>query len=468
MTFKITFLGAAQSVTGSRYLVEANDRKVLVDCGLHQERHLRSLDWETCPAHPETIDAAFLTHAHLDHCGMLPKLVKDGFRGPIYCTPATREIAEVVLLDSAQLQMEDAETKQRRHRREGRKGPYPEAALYDVQDAEDCFPQFSEKDYLTDVSVGAGIHGMLYEAGHALGSSNVKLHVRQGGEERTILFSGDIGRPEKPILMDPTHFGQADYVVMESTYGDRVTDLPDNNEEELAECINWTVKSGGNVIIPSFAFERSQELLFYLNRLLLADTIPHLMVFLDSPMAVKITEIFQRYTDLMDAETLGMIGEGHSPFDFRGLNLVKTIGQSKAINHIKGTVIVIAGSGMCTGGRIKHHLVANISRPDSSIVFVGYQAQGTLGREIIEGARQVRIFGAQFPVRARVVNLKGFSAHADQRQLLSWVQGLKEPPRAVFITHGEPEASKTFADLVRQQTGWKTIVPAQGEVFTLD
>jgi metallo-beta-lactamase family protein len=468
MTFKLTFLGAAQSVTGSRYLLEANDIRVIVDCGLHQERHLRGLDWARCPTDPRTIDAAFLTHAHLDHCGMLPKLVKDGFHGPIYCTPATREIAEVVLLDSASLQMEDAETKRRRHRGEGRKGRYPEAPLYDVNDAEACFPLFSEAEYLTDIRVGSGVRGILYEAGHTLGSANVELHVGQAGEERTILFSGDIGRPEKPILMDPTHFRQADYVVMESTYGDRTTELPDNNEDELAECINWTVKAGGNVIIPSFALERSQELLFYLNRLLLKDAIPHLMVFLDSPMAIRITEIFQQYEDLMDEETAGMIKEGHSPFDFRGLNLVRTIAQSKAINHIKGTAIVIAGSGMCTGGRIKHHLAANISRPDSSILFVGYQAAGTLGREIVEGARQVRIFGQRFPVRAKVVYLRGFSGHADQGQLLSWVQGLTKPPRAVFVTHGEPEASQAFAALVRERTGWNAIVPAQGEDFTLD
>jgi len=468
MGLKLNFLGAAHSVTGSRYLVDTGDVKLLVDCGLHQERQFRERDWAPFPVDPSTIDAVFLTHAHLDHTGLLPKIVRDGFRGPVYCTSATAEIAEVILLDSASLQEEDAETKRKRHQREQRKGPFPEVPLYTVRDAELCTPLFVSVEYRKPLKVAQGIEATFVEAGHALGSAALSLRIKRGQAERTILFSGDLGRPGKPILNDPAAVRHADYVVMESTYGDRTIDSPQNNAAELAEVVNWTVKAGGNVVIPSFALERAQEVLYYLNQLLLSDTIPHLMVFLDSPMAVRITEIFQHHYELMDAETHRLINRGTSPFDFAGLHMVKTIDQSKAINHIAGTVIIIAGSGMCTGGRIKHHLVANISRPDSTILFVGYQAAGTLGREIVDGAKQVRIFGQVYPVRARVVYLGGFSGHADQGQLLDWVSGLTQPPQHIFDTHGEPTVVEDFARLVHERTGWNATAPGYGEEVMLD
>lgn len=468
MTLKLRFLGAAHSVTGSRYLIETNGTRLLVDCGMYQERQFRSRDWAPFPVDPRTIHAAFLTHAHLDHSGLIPKLVREGFHGKIYCTSATKEIAEVILLDSASLQVEDAETKRRRHKREGRKGPYPEVPLYTVEDAEACFSHFAEARYKQVLNVAPGVEAAFFEAGHTLGSSMLRLRLEENGHERTLLFSGDMGRPDRPILMDPTTFTEADYVVMESTYGDRVTPAPEDNVRELADIINWTVKAGGNVLIPSFALERSQEVLYDLNELLMKNTIPHLMVFLDSPMAVSITEIFQRHREMMDKETIHLIRNGNSPFDFAGLNLVRTTEQSKAINHIAGTVIIIAGSGMCTGGRIKHHLVTNISRPDSSIVFVGYQAAGTLGRDIVEGARQVRLFGETYPVEARVVYLHGLSGHADRDQLLRWVMSLKTPPRHVFITHGEQEASESFAELLRSKTGWNVTSPAYYDQVVLD
>jgi metallo-beta-lactamase family protein len=468
MTIKLTFLGAARSVTGSRYLVDVDGTRLLVDCGMYQERQFRSRDWEPFLVDPRSINAVLLTHAHLDHSGLLPKLVRDGLRAPIYCTSATGEIAEVILLDSASLQEEDAEIKRNRHRKESRKGPYPEVPLYTVHDAESCIPLFARADYKKPIDLAPGVDATFFDAGHTLGSAALRLRLGRGAEERTVLFSGDLGRPGKPILNDPTTFSQADYVVMESTYGDREIESPENNAGELAEVINWTVKAGGNVIIPSFALERAQELLYYLNELLLKNAIPHLMVFVDSPMAVNITEIFRRHHELMDKDTNRLLHLGKSPFDFAGLNMVRSIDQSKAINHIAGTVIVIAGSGMCTGGRIKHHLVANISRPDSSILFVGYQAAGTLGREIVDGAAQVRIFGENYPVEAKVVYLHGFSGHADQQQLLKWLTSLTKPPSHVFITHGESDVTEGFAGLVREKTGWNATAPEYGDEVVLD
>ena len=468
MQIKLAFLGAAQSVTGSCYLVEASNMRLLVDCGLYQERELRGRNWAPFPVSPETIDAVLLTHAHLDHCGLLPKLVREGFHGPIYCLAATAEIAEIMLLDSANLQQEDAEFKKKRHRKDSRKGPYPEVPLYTIDDAKASFPLFSPVEYRKTVSIGKGIEATFYDAGHVLGSSMIRVRIRQNGEERTILFSGDIGRWGKPILRDPTLFEEAAYVLVESTYGDRLSEPSEDAANKLADVINATVKSGGNIVIPSFALERSQEILYYLNKFLLEDRIPHLMVFIDSPMAVSITEVFEHHSELFDKEMVRLMRQKKSPFDFRGLNLVRTAEESKAINRIKGTVIIIAGSGMCTGGRIKHHLVTNISRKESTILFVGYQAAGTLGREIVDGAEKVRILGQHYPVKARVVQINGFSAHADRDELLKWLASLHRPPRRLFVTHGESSIAQHFASLVRGKTGWEVVVPQYQEELRLD
>ncbi len=459
MKIKLTFLGGAQSVTGSRYLVEVNNTRFLVDCGLYQERQHLGRNWGPFPILPKMLDAILLTHAHLDHCGLVPKLVREGFDHPIYCTPATAEIAEIVLLDSAKLQVEDAEFKKRRHEREGRKGPYTEIPLYTPDDAQASFPLLSKVEYGKTIVIGNGIEVSFHDAGHILGSSMIRVRVRQDDEERTIIFSGDIGRWDKPIIRDPTMFKEADYVLVESTYGDRSLTSPEDGAKQLSEVINATVKTKGNIVIPSFALERSQEILYYLNRLLMENRIPHLLVFVDSPMAVSVTDVFDHHTDLFDREMLKFIQQGQSPFHFRGLQLVRTIEASKAINHITGTIIIIAGSGMCNGGRIKHHLVSNISRPDSTILFVGYQAEGTLGRQIVEGANDVRILGQYYPVKARVIQISSFSAHADREQLLKWLSGFEKPPRRLFITHGETNVSKKFADLVKDRFGWDTSLP---------
>lgn len=468
MQIKLTFLGAAQNVTGSRYLVEANDTIFLVDCGLYQERELRGRNWEPFPIPPQSLDAVLLTHAHLDHCGLLPKLSREGFHGPICCTAATAEITEIILMDSAKLQQEDADFKRRRHQREGRKGPYPEIPLYTTDDAKASFPLFSPIPYGETVEIGKGVEVSFHDAGHILGSSMIRVSVRQNGEERTILFSGDIGGWDKPILRDPTLFEEADYVLVESTYGDRLHERSENTASELAEVVNTTVKAGGNIVIPSFALERAQDLLYYLNKSLLEDRIPHLMVFVDSPMAVSVTQVFKHHPELFDEEMSELLRRRKSPFDFPGLNLVRTIDESKAINRITGSVIIIAGSGMCTGGRIKHHLVNNITRSESTILFVGYQAVGTLGRQIVDGAKEVRILGQYYPVRARVLQLNGLSAHADREQLLKWLSSLRMPPKRLFVTHGEPSASQHFASLVRGKTGWEIAIPRYQDEALLD
>lgn len=468
MRFKLSFLGAAGSVTGSRFLLEANDVRVLVDCGLCQERESKHRDWEPFPVSPDTIDAVLLTHAHIDHCGLLPKLVRDGFHKDIYCTGATADIAEIMLVDSAKIQEEDAEFKRRRHRREGRKGPYPEVALYTAEDAEACVELFSPVEYGKAVQIGDGVVATFYNAGHVFGSSMIEVSVSQGGATRIVLFSGDVGRWNEPIQRDPTVFRQADYVIVESTYGDRLHEDSGSLEAELAEVVNSAVENGGNVVVPSFALERTQDVLYHMNKLLIEKRIPHILVFVDSPMAVSITEVFENHPELFDKEMKSLVKRGDSPFDFPGLTMVRSVDESKGINRIRGTAMIIAGSGMCNGGRVKHHLVSNIARPESVILFVGYQARGTLGRHIVDGAREVRILGQRYPVRARIAQIQAFSAHADRDDLLRWLFHLEAPPRHAFVVHGEPEVSARFAETIRERMGWKTSVPSYRQGFVLD
>lgn len=468
MQIRLKFLGAAQNVTGSRYLVQVNGSSIVVDCGLFQERDMRSRNWERSPIAPETIHALLLTHAHVDHCGLLPKLVREGFRNRIYCNVATAEISEIILLDSAKLQEEDAENKRRRHEREGRRGPYPEVPLYTTDDAKEVFPLLSPVRYGAPQKIGEGIEATFHDAGHVLGSSMVTLSIRQNGERRTILFSGDIGRWNRPILRDPTVFGEADYVVMESTYGNRLHQEDQKVGQTLSEVINHTQRAGGNIVVPTFALERAQELLYYLNKLLTENRIPHLLVFVDSPMANRITGVFERHPELFNDRMAALYHQKGSPFDFQGLKMVGTVDESKAINHIKGTVIIIAGSGMCTGGRIKHHLVQNISRAESTVLFVGYQAEGTLGRQIIDGSKEVRILGQKHRVKAKIVQMQGFSAHADRDELIRWASGLKQGPRRVFVTHGEPASAFSFASLLGEKQKWDVSVPRYQDEVILD
>lgn len=467
MALKLRFLGAAGNVTGSRHLLEADGRRVLVDCGLYQERELRQRNWEPLPVPPASLDAILLTHAHLDHCGLLPRLAKDGFRGPVYCTPATAEISRIILLDAAKLQEEDAAQKRKRHERDGRTPPRPVRPLYTVEEARECFGLFSPVPYARSVEVAPGVRATFHEAGHVFGSAMITVTAGRNGARRTVLFSGDVGRRNMPILDDPTVFEQADYVLVESTYGDRLHESRQDVRDRLAEAVNGAVRSHGNVVIPAFALERSQDILYHLSELLRAGRIPHVMVFLDSPMAIAITKVFLDHPELYDQQMRQRIDRKDSPFRFPGLKMTQTSEESKSINYIRGTALILAGSGMCTGGRVKHHLVANIVRPECTILFVGYQAAGTLGREILDGAKEVRILGRMLPVRARVIRLHGFSAHADRQELLAWLRGLKRPPRGAFVVHGEPEAALSFRDFLAAQTGWATSAPAYGDEVAL-
>ncbi len=465
MFAKLTFLGAAENVTGSRYLLEINGSRLLIDCGLYQERALAERNWGPFPVPPASIDAVLLTHAHLDHCGYLPRLVKNGFKGPIYATPSTSEIAKTVLMDSAKIQAEDMAFKIKRHAKEKRPNPRPLDPLYTLADVEQCCSLFSPVNYRQPIPLENGIQLTYTDAGHILGSASIQVQANG----RSIVFSGDIGRWNRPILEDPDFCPSTDYVVMESTYGDKVHEHTELIGERLCEVLKDTVRRGGNLIIPTFAIERAQEVLYYFNALLKAKCIPNIIVFLDSPMAVTVTKIFEKHMDILDTDMNHLVNAQQSPFHFPGLEMVQTVDASKAINTIKGTVTIMSGAGMCTGGRIKHHLANNISRPESTVLFVGYQADGTLGRLLLNGVTPVRLFGQLLPVRAKIEQISGFSAHGDRNELLQWLSRIgAAAPRHVFVTHGEPETAQHFAETIRQEKKYAASVPKYGEVVELE
>lgn len=469
MELKLKFLGGAENVTGSSHLLEVNGQRFLVDCGIYQERDFIYRNWEPFAVPPSSIDAVVLTHAHLDHCGLLPKLVKDGFNGPIYATEASADIAEIVMRDAAKIQSEDAAFKKRRHEKEGRESPYGYEPLYTAEDVDLVVPMLQPVRYGKVQKIGTGVSLTLNNAGHILGSASVLFEVTKHGTTRRILFSGDLGRPGTPILRDAVQTElHADYVCIESTYGDRVHKKAASISDTLVRVIKAAVKAGGNVVIPSFAIERTQELLYRLGSLREKGLIPHVPVFVDSPMALKVTEVFKRHPELFDAATLDRIERGEHPCDFPGLTLTRSVEESKAINNRGGTSIIIAGSGMCTGGRIKHHLANNISRPESTILFVGYQAIGTLGRQMLEGVPTVRLFGVMHDVLARIEKVNGMSAHADRNELLGWLRALKTPPSEVFVIHGEKNASAAFTDAVQKDLGWKSSIGSYQREVTLE
>jgi metallo-beta-lactamase family protein len=437
---------------------------------MYQERKYRERNWQPFPFDAQSLDAVFLTHAHLDHCGLLPKLVRDGYRGKIYCTRATAELAEIILLDAAQLQVEDTTFKRERHKKEGRSGPYPETPLYTVEDAEAVKPHFSAVEYLDCVGVSGEVEGCYYEAGHVLGAATITMNLRQDGRNHRVIFSGDIGEPGRPIIKDPAIFNEAEYIVMEATYGNRTHEEHANIDiqKQLRDCVNRTVNAGGNIVVPSFALERSQEMLYHLNELFLRKEIPRVPVFLDSPMAIRITEVFKRHAELFDKEMMRRLRQGNSFFNYENLRIVQSVEESKAISSIKGSSIIIAGSGMVAGGRVKYHIINNIMKPESTILFIGYQAEATPGRILLDGAREIRLLGKMHTVRAHIERIDGFSAHADRDGLLAWLTDIRVPPRSVFITHGEEKAATSFAETLREKTGWTVKVPQYKDTVELD
>ncbi len=470
MDIQVRFLGAAESVTGSRHLLEFNHTKIMVDCGLYQEREFQNRNWEDFGVDPAELNAVLLTHAHLDHCGLLPKLAKEGFTGKVYCTEATAEIAEIVLADSGKIQEEDAAFKIKRHKRAGYTPPRPVEPLYTQEEAYRCSALFSPVPYNVPVTINGDMEITFHQAGHIFGSSIIRVLIKANGEQRTILFTGDLGRINKPILKDPAVFDQADYIFVESTYGNRVHASVEDTKKHLCDAVNRTFEAGGNIIVPSFSIERAQEVLYYMNELVMENRIPNIMTFLDSPMAVRVTKVFEKHPELYDKQMTRLMENGDSPFTFKGLKLVESTRESKAINHIKGTVMIIAGSGMCTGGRVKHHLVNNIARPESTVLFVGYQAVGTLGRSILEAQTgdEVRILGQMLPVNANIVEAHGFSAHADKEEILTWLRNIKNTPRKLFIVHGEKQAAHSFKEFLIEKTGWDVMVPKYQDVVKID
>ena len=464
---KLEFLGATRQVTGSSYFLEVGRVKILVDCGLFQERDYSYRNWQAFPVPPDQIDHVLLTHVHLDHCGLIPKLVKEGFKGDILLTPASKALFPIVIQDSARMQEEDAAFKKKRHETEGRKGPYPETPLYTVQDAEKCFALLREVSYEEYMPLNDQVKMCFHDAGHVLGSAMVELTIQDDQGFRNIIFSGDIGQWDKPLLANPATFDRADYVVMESTYGDRNHESPQAIDDKLSKVVNDTISAGGNILIPTFVIERAQDLLYHFSRLANAKEIPYVITFLDSPMAVEITKIFEQFREYFGKQTQGLFKDGQSPFDFPGLKLAESVEASKAINLIKGSTIIMAGSGMITGGRIKHHLAREITRPESTLVFVGYQAAGTLGRQILDGLSPVRILGQSFPVRMKIEKIDGFSAHAGMNDLQRWLDSFKSPPKHVFLTHGEDEAISSLENYINSKSGWQVSAPTYMEEFTL-
>jgi len=441
---KLSFHGADRGVTGSCHLVECAGRRILIDCGLYQGgRELAEENAEPFGFDPAAIDFVLLTHAHLDHCGRLPLLVHRGFQGEIITTAASRELARLVLLDAGHLQEEEARYHSRRHRHGKHAGDTP---LYTVLDALNSLEYFGRTAvYGKPLVLAPGIHATYFDAGHILGSASILLELEENRHKRRVLFSGDLGNAGRPILRGPAAPPAAEDVVMETTYGDRLHKPLPPSVEELMTAVSDTFKRGGNVIIPTFALERAQEILYFLREGIESGRLPRgMQVFLDSPMAISATKIFERHPECYDGDAKELFREGRDPFQMPGLHFTRETAESIAINRISGGAVIMAGSGMCTGGRVRHHLMNNLGRADCSIVFVGYAARGTLARRIIDGARQVTIFHENIPVNAHVHTINGFSAHADQAELLAWHKQTGVPERT-FLVHGEEETMRHFA-----------------------
>jgi metallo-beta-lactamase family protein len=461
---KLSFMGAAREVTGSCYYLETQGGRLLIDCGMEQGEDI--YENQELPVSPSMIDCVVLTHAHIDHSGKLPLLYARGFRGPIYSTRPTARLCDLMLRDSAHIQEFEAEWRNRKARRSGG-APY--VPLYTMQDAQGAIGLFRPVEYARQIEVLPGVKAQFTDAGHLLGSASVTLTV--GPEETALVFSGDIGNTNQPIINDPHLLSRADFVVMESTYGDRSHGTRLNYVTALSAVIQEAFDQGGNVVIPSFAVGRTQEMLYFLRQIKAEGRVRghgNFTVYLDSPLAIEATHVFTSSdVDSFDAETRALISGGVNPIDFPGLKTSVTSDDSKAINFDKKPSVILSASGMCEAGRIRHHLKHNLWRPESTILFVGYQAKGTLGRAIAEGAKSVKLFGESVAVDARIRTLAAISGHADDEGLMRWVGSFEPKPRRVFVTHGEEAVAQRFAERLEGELGLKASVPFNGEVWAL-
>lgn len=467
----IQFYGAVRTVTGSQHLITVNGRQILLDCGLYQgprqESYQRNLH---LPFRAAAVDVMVLSHAHIDHSGNIPNLVKSGFRGDIVCTNPTYDLASIMLRDSARIQEADVAYLNKRFDR--RQGPQPIGPIYTVTDATRSLRHFTSLSYERPREIAPGVWLTLYDAGHMLGSAIVVLDIEERETQRQwrLVFSGDLGRPHRPILEDPTVIDAADILLIESTYGDRDHDSDDRVDQQLADIVNATVARSGKIIVPAFAVGRTQELVYRLHRLISAGQIAaDLPVYVDSPLAVDATSIYRLHSEMYDAEVTRFMqtrGQG-DPFGFSRMRYVQSVEESKALNRLTEPAVIISASGMAEAGRILHHLAHNIEDPRSTILIVGWQAPNTLGRRLMDKAPRVRILGDEFEVKARIEALSGLSAHADRGELLDWVSHFRQPPAHTFIVHGDEPISLAFADTLRQQGLPQVTVPNLGQLFTI-
>ena len=470
MHMKLEFLGAAHEVTGSCHYLEFADKHVLVDCGMEQGPDLYVN--QEIPVNASTIDYVFVTHAHIDHSGLLPMLYNHGFRGQIFTTTATHQLCEIMLKDSAHIQMFEAEWKNRKAKRAGRPEVVP---LYDMNDAVGVLGHFVSCDYHSVINVCEGLKVRFVDAGHLLGSSSIEMWISEntaeGVEERKLVFSGDIGPGNRPLIKDPEYLTSADYVVMESTYGDRTHETPPDYAVELARVIRDTFTRGGNLVIPAFSVGRTQEMLYFIRRIKMENLLPEFQnfeVYVDSPLAVEATTIFgKNVQDCFDDTALALVQQGINPIGFPGLRMAITSDESKMINFNDKPKVILSASGMCEAGRIRHHLKHNLWRKDSTILFVGYQVPGTLGNMLLNGAKEVKLFGETIEVQAKIENLPGISGHADVNQLTKWVSMFDPKPKRVFIVHGEDKVTEQFAAHIHEELGLEAYAPFSGDAFDL-
>ena len=471
----ITFLGATKTVTGSNFLVEAAGKKFLVDCGMYQGS--AKDEWENSEPfqfNVDEIDFVLLTHAHIDHSGRIPKLYIDGYRNEIITTKATRDLCSIMLPDSGHIQEQEIEWKNRKRVRKGEK-PLP--PLYTAQDAIDCMKLFRPVNYDEIIEINENLHVRFNDAGHMLGSAIIEIWANEDGKETKVVFTGDLGNNDIPLLSSPTMIETADYLVMESTYGGRLHIRNDDKAKLFLNIVSETLDKGGTVVIPSFAVGRTQEILYELNNLKESGdeefekkykTLQSVPVYVDSPLAISATEIFKENMDLFDEETQEIIKRGDNPLEFPGLQFTRTAEESKALNEMNESSIIISASGMCEVGRIKHHLKHNLWNPNSTILFVGYQAPGTLGRRIVDGEKTVKIFGEEIAVNARIEYIEGYSGHADQEWLLNFIYSFITKPKHIFLVHGEPEGQLVLKEKILNTTNIPVTIPSRGETYELN